>query len=232
MNIIREFKDWATVSPKRRAITALIFMIPLCILFRLYTNPKFFWASPLKELAIFVGGSLLYAYVIYATETFRQQGKEIPHLSNTPGFSGLSLLIKFATALVILVSIGILLLFRIENWGGVPNLREQITMQLVGLAFLVPIGGFYLLCGWVFSNQKYLGWSYIIFLPAMALSIWNANFSWQNPVNPIPSGYEQLYSLAQIIPYLPISIMLIPIIIWLVMAWLKLRQSNKLAKIT
>lgn len=129
-----------------------------------------------------------------------------------------SVIVKLATTFVILVSILILLAFRIENWGGEPDLHDQNMMKLVGLAFLIPIIIPYLFCGWVFSRPQYGNWSYNIIFPAMALYLWNANYAWQNPVHPISLWHEIFYSLVKGVPFLPI----------LVMVWVKLRSGTNL----
>ncbi len=229
MNIIQALKVWATASPKHRAIAALVLMILFAIIFRLFRHFEGFLASPLGYWGFMVGMSLLWSYVIYTTYTFQQRGEEVPHLAATPSFSIFSLIIKVTAALVVLISIGLLLSFRIENWGGEPNLQEQIRAQLVGVAFLLPIGAAYLFCGWIFSNPKYCSWSYFILFPALALYLWNANYAWHNPVNQISARYEIFYSWVQALPFLPIPILVIPLIIWLVVAGLRLKSLSKLA---
>ncbi len=227
MNIIQALKVWATASPKHRAIAALVLMILFAIIFRLFRHFESFLASPLWYWCFMLGISLLWSYVIYVVNTFQHQGKEIPHLVATPGFSVFSLLVKLVATFIVLVSIGLLLFFHIENWGVEPNLQEQLRAQLVGVAFLLPIGAAYLFCGWIFSNPKHCGWSYFILFPALALYLWNTNYAWHNPINPISAGYEIFYSWVQALPFLPLPILVIPLIIWLFMAGFKLRSLSK-----
>jgi hypothetical protein len=228
MNKFQEFKKWVETSPKNSAVASLLF-IPVFFLFRLAIDTQDVLENPLKEIPLITIISVIYAYVTYTTKTLRQNKQEVPHLTSTLGFSQLALSVKVIVVFVLLISLWILFSFHIENWGGVLDPNRQLTMQLVGIAFFIPIGILYILCGWLFSNPKHLPSSYLIYIPAFALSFWNANYSWRNPANPIPYGYEQFYWLVFRMPMLPLLIMLIPVAVWLVTVWSKLKQQSKLA---
>jgi hypothetical protein len=136
--------------------------------------------------------------------------------------------VRVATIAVIIISVGILIVFRIENWGGDPNRTEQIVMQLVGVVFLAPLSALYVGSGWKFAKSGSLLWLFLCGAGAFGLYLWNANYAWHTIPSTNPSNtYDRLYWLLCRVPFIPPGMMLIPWIAWLPTIWPKAKQIDE-----
>ena len=98
----------------------------------------------------------------------------------------------------IIISIGLLVLFRIENWGGAPNAPEQRTVQGIGLVVLIPLGALFVSSGLKFAQTGAWSWLIAFLIGTLGLSLWNACFTWHNPAAHLSGAEGWLDWLAKI----------------------------------
>jgi len=217
-----EIKDWIYANPKRKALASSAAFILFFLLFRLVMHTQDFLSELVEDIIIAIGGGVLLAYVIYAVEVKRKRGQAIPSITSTSFFVTVAMMVRILVIGAVLISVGILIIFRIGNWGGEPNNAEQLMTKLVGAAFLVPISILYVLGGWKFA--KSWAWAGLSGPSAIGLYFWNANYAWLNPSNNPAAGYDRLYWALCTVPFIPLIVMLIPGILWL---WMVRPQSER-----
>lgn len=212
---IDKFKHWIQSNPKRQALVYFFTFVLTFTFFRLFFDNEDFLASPLSSMFWIVAIGGLLAYIIFAVNTRKMLQQPIPDLISTPFFKPISLAIKIISALVILLCIFILVSFQIENWGGAPDLVEQLIFQLIGAIILIPLSLLYLKNTWKFEYDS--GSFAICFLAALGLYFWIAFYAWRNPAISPPTFYEHILFFLTRSPFIPPAIMLIPWLLWIVM---------------
>lgn len=228
MSKFDEIRDWVRAYPRREAVTSFIVIVSSFLLYRFLMHKDRFLAVPLREVGAALGGGALGGYVVYALRTRQKHGQAIPDVGAVPYYALLALVFKTTLVIAVLVSIGLLIVFRIENWGGDPNATEQMVMKLVGVAFLVPLSALYIASGWKSSKPGSRAWVGLSWIGAIGLYFWNANYAWRSPMTNPYAGYDQVYSLLCRIPLIPPGIALIPWVIWLMMIWPTAEQEDKI----
>ena len=227
MSKFDEIRDWIYDTPKRKAIAFFIAYVPFLLLLQLVMDSDDLIVDPLKEIGFVVGFGIFGIFLIYAIETRRERGQTIPGVTSMPYFTLLATAVKATIVLIVIISVEILITFRIENWGGDPNRTEQIVMQLVGVAFLAPLSALYVRSGWKFDKSGSLLWLLLCGAGAFGLYLWNSNYAWHTLSTNPSITYNRLYWLLCRVPFIPPGMMLIPWIAWLPMIWPKARQTDE-----
>ncbi|NJN53508.1 MAG: hypothetical protein HC804_01405 [Anaerolineae bacterium] len=212
-----KLKSWKDFSPAWKAGFYFIAMTGTLLLFKFIMDNEDFLETPLKFVIFSLGLGTIGAYIVFAGERRKQQGQEFPTIHSTPLYQPITLIIRIISVLVIVICIGILLAFQIENWGGSPDRAEQIMMKLVGLAFLIPLSALYLVSAWKYKENTSGTWWVYALLAAVGLYFWIANYAWLNPVTSPPVWYVEVYPVLTGLPFILPLVMMLPIIFWLVM---------------
>lgn len=216
MRRLREVRDWIYATPKRKAIASYLVIVAVMLL----TDVDDVLADPLNELGLAAISGLLVAYLTYTLETRRKLGQPIPAAASIPLFTLFKTVIRIMLVGVVLASLGILIAFRIENWGGGVDQYDELRMKLIGLAFLLPISIPYL-CGLMFGKSLSGLWVGLSGVGALGLYLWNSMYLWHTPQTHPGPEYEQLSELLSRLPFVPIVVMLIAGVLWLIMIWPK-----------
>lgn len=224
MSRFSAIKVWVWASPLRKASFVFGTIIVVLALWALIRDGREFIQDPAQYLGSIVIVAIYMGYYTYVKETYILRKQAMPSPTSIPAYSVLALVIKLIVVTVLLTSVGILMIFRVENLGGGPDFRDQLIHQLLASALLGPLVFLYGLSGWKFAKTGSLTWLLVTAPIAYGLYFWNAFYAWRNPQTGIPGWYEALYQYVGVVSFVPLAVMAFCHIVWLVMLWLKLSK--------